>query len=252
MTPDGGDGGNVVDCSMVAGWTRISRSESGVVTSATIGGGAVTIKASNAPASCRPSQPECAAATIVLSQSGLDGDFQATLTFENFQSADPGGAAGLNFQMPSGAGEILALIRQADVPVLEVLMTGVSPASMPAAATGGTFRVVRNAGLVTVTASAGANWSRSPAPRPPPGRWRRPSVSSTGPTLSSRVKLRSASLIFSSLVGRFCRTRSTATACPDVGYWRSLRELRRVASAIARVEGAVRGGGRLFHRDDRP
>lgn len=159
MTPDGGDGGNVVDCSMVPDWRLIHRVEPGVVTSATVGGGAVTIKASNAPGTCQFPQPACPTTAIQLSQGGVveDADFQATLTFEDFRSADPGGAAGLVLQMDAGGGEIRALIRQADVPVLEVLMTGAAPASMPAAAAGGTFRVVRNAGLVTATATAGAS-----------------------------------------------------------------------------------------------
>jgi len=152
--PDAGLTHDAPDCSMLPGWTRWDRVDAGGTTSAHVAGGALTMTATDLPGTCQAPVPACPTGLVHITQGGpVQGDFEATVTFEAFQGTGPGGAAGLVIALDIG--NAYAFIRQTDAPQLEVMVTGMGTASMPTSMASGTLRVARNAGMVTATATAG-------------------------------------------------------------------------------------------------
>jgi hypothetical protein len=163
---DSGATPDAVDCSAAIGWFKIALINPGTVSSAVVGGGALTLKASQMPTSCQPPQGACPTPVISVVQGGLVADeFEATASFEAFQGGGAGSAAGLNLQ----ASEAKAFIRQTDTLALEVQVVGMPLASVPVTATSGTLRIARHAGVVTVTATAGDSSVEVASPMAPPG-----------------------------------------------------------------------------------
>ena len=67
----------------------------------------------------------------------MQGDFDATVTFESFQGTGPGGAAGMVISIV-GFGDAYAFIRQTDAPQLEVMVTGMGTSIVPTSVVSGT------------------------------------------------------------------------------------------------------------------
>ena len=144
-------------CSVAPGWTRFDRVDAGGTTSRHVAGGALTLNATDLPPSCQPPSSACPTGVVYITQGGLvQGDFDATVTFESFQGTGPGGAAGLVISIV-GFGDAYAFIRQTDAPELEVVVTGMGTSIVPTSVLSGTLRVARSGGMLTATATAGTS-----------------------------------------------------------------------------------------------
>jgi hypothetical protein len=141
-------------CTEPEAWNTGRLESAGLVTSARVTEGALVMEASDIPPGCHPTLPICYQA-VDVSQPGNIADLDLTLTFADFRGPVPGGSAVLMLYLVPSGGFAAAAIRQADTPVLEVFLSGMPMASMAVRGTGGTFRIGRHAGVVTVTASAG-------------------------------------------------------------------------------------------------
>jgi len=136
-------------------WNRLALVDPGLVVTTSDSGGALTLTASHLPQPiCQAPDPVCPPAVIELTQGGLvDDDFDATATFDHFLAGGPGSAAG--FRMDLSTSLVDLFIRQGDTPTLEIFVPNMPVVSMPVTATSGVFRIARQSGVVTVTASAG-------------------------------------------------------------------------------------------------